>query len=69
MLLPGNSELEFMEYVWLFLKYEQDMTSVFDNLKNTFQLMDEDGNGYVTTEEIKYAFCNSFCNLFFFGQK
>ena len=49
----GNSEVEFGEYVFLFRKYEQQMTRAFNDLKYAFEIMDGDGNGYVTIDELK----------------
>ncbi|XP_063717372.1 squidulin-like isoform X2 [Symsagittifera roscoffensis] len=51
----GNSEVEFGEYVFLFRKYEQQMTRAFNDLKYAFEIMDGDGNGYVTIDELKDA--------------
>ncbi|XP_075246418.1 neo-calmodulin-like isoform X2 [Convolutriloba macropyga] len=51
----GNQEVEFSEYVFLYRRHEQEMTRAFNDLKYAFEIMDEDGNGFVTLEELKEA--------------
>ncbi|XP_023343694.1 calmodulin-2/4 isoform X1 [Eurytemora carolleeae] len=50
----GSGSVDFVEFVELMIKRESEKETPED-LKQAFRVFDKDGNGYVSTSELKYV--------------
>ena len=50
----GSGSVDFREFVELMIKREAEKETI-DDLKQVFRVFDKDGNGYVSTSEIKFV--------------
>ena len=50
----GSGSADFGEFVELMIKREAEKETI-DDLKQVFRVFDKDGNGYVSTSEIKFV--------------
>merc|ERR1712079_792124 len=50
----GSGSVDFREFVELMIKRESEKETI-DDLKQVFRVFDKDGNGYVSTSEIKFV--------------
>merc|ERR1712066_867921 len=50
----GSGSVDFQEFVELMVKREAEKETI-DDLKQVFRVFDKDGNGYVSTSEIKFV--------------
>jgi calmodulin len=50
----GSGSVDFQEFVELMIKREAEKETV-DDLKQVFRVFDKDGNGFVSTSEIKFV--------------
>ncbi|XP_075260109.1 neo-calmodulin-like [Convolutriloba macropyga] len=49
----GDTVLDFMEFVELYLAYESEFQDVLNDLKVAFEVMDTDQSGYLSPDELK----------------
>merc|ERR1719325_456328 len=50
----GSGSVDFKEFVELMIKRESEKETI-DDLKQVFRVFDKEGNGYISTSEIKFV--------------
>ena len=59
----GSGSVDFTEFVELMIKRESEKETPED-LKQAFRVFDKDGNGFVSTSEIKYVLTRFSINIY-----